>query len=774
MRTVFMGFRTAAVLATVIAALSPAAAQQPSPGAPPKDGDVVDTGFLPSRDLPSVPNRKGTAFAREGQCNGIDEMSGEYFKWRKANGGKAPPLAQITDAIQTRQRGDAYIEKAMDLATAKSFSKGVLRTDQAAAIRDPGGFAETIVRRMERTGEPQSIVVSGDPRSDPMVGHRMRVYRAEHVAGHWELEVGDSNLTRQGDVDKVRLVYMPGANGRPGVWEEKMDGRPVSRWSGGDIVHEPADRPSDYVHMVQSFQKAEPLGKIRDDLGIPAHPLDLIKPGDNRLPVHGPGAASAVRDPKTGGVLLRFDPEMFQQELPPERAAEMDAKYRAFLASKGANAIILRPRSERLDLTLVPLASLLKGATTVGPLTRIRGYVRNAAGDLSIVGLAEPGKPPIPLEFLLVSLRSIYKSGSTPYVSLDGNPENPIGPQTVRVGGLPQECRRTGFVRTMLDADYVMKRITLGRLQPRAPGFRRWLDIVAQTGDHSGSFNRLWLSPLAAPTADVLLTRSAGAEAALFESHVQAQSESLVNSGGLFAGAGATSADVESAASELTARYSDLADEYPEFAALQGLFDAAKLAAAWRAAGVTSAAIDALLATPLRAVDIPTSYAGIGPDPVPGRELYVFGGVITQQPMYRAGAIRTDCLVPLIEAAGHADSVALTLPAELEMDASQAVAVLVESDAMLARASLSRGEFAKSIDLATVILAIAPDYADALEVRGRALAATGRLQEALADCDALTRSHPATVALRAVVRARLGDVAGARQDCTLALDSAPC
>jgi len=727
--------------------------------------DRIDTGFQPSRDLPAVQNRKGSAFAVNGQCNGIDELALAYWRWRKQNPG-SPDLAAVTAAILTKT-DYAYVEKTMDMATAKSFANGVTRSEPSFAARNPAGFEHKLIQRLQDSREPQSIVLAPDPKQADMIPHRISVYGAEKISTpqgeRWEFKVADSNQYGKGDPDKVRLVYTPGTRSAPGYWSETLEGKEVAAWYGGDVIHGGMDKPSDYVTILQRAQQGDKLGDIRRDLKIPEHPLDRMPP------------LSAVKDPKAGGVLLRFDPSLFLEAPPEAELKQFEEKYRAFLAQEGTEAAVFRLHADPLTLRVVPLKSLLApGAQTVGALTRVRGYVRSASGEISLVGLVEAGKSPIPLDALVVALRAVYSGpGASPYISLDPDPLHPLGAQRVRIGGIPAELRSTAFVQTLIRADYLMKRIALGRVQPKVAGFKRWTDILAEGDYGRKSRSRLWLSPLAAPVSDVLVTHRGTEEAVLFESHVQVQAEEMVDVGAHLAGTGSTTRDTDLAADQYTQHFDALAQEFPEFAALEQVFDLCKLATALRAFRVHSADITALAARKPAVVAIAPTYPGIGPETVAGRTIKIYGGATTECALYRKAAVTTDCLLSLLDAAGKAETVQVILPEEMDLGAGPAIALRIDSDIAAARGSLFLGDCNDVIERTSEVLEVVPDHREARTLRADAYTLLNRLPEACADYEALAAADPEASLRHAILRARMDDRAGALKDIAAAQKLAP-
>ncbi|MCW3098917.1 MAG: signal peptide protein [Chthonomonadaceae bacterium] len=727
--------------------------------------DRIDTDFQPSRDLPAVQNRKGSDFASNGQCNGIDEMAQAYYRWRKQNP-NSPSLAAVSGELMTKQ-GYSYLEKTLDLVTAKSVAKGYSRSEPSFAYRNPSGFERKLVQKLQESREPQSISLAPDPSAPDPFPHRVTVYGAQKIVTpegeRWEFKVGDSNQFGKGDPDQVRLVYVPGPRNTPGHWSERRDGKEIEKWLGGDVIHGPIDQPSDYITILQRAQKGDRIGDIRKDLKIPEHRLDTV-----RMPV------SAVKDPKVGGVMVRFDPALFLESVPEAELKQIEEKYRAFLSADASEAAIFRLHADRLDLRLVPLKSLLvPGAQTIGDLTRVRGYVRSASGEIFLVGLAEAGKTAIPIDELVVALRAVYRATLTPFISLDPDPHNLIGPQKVRIGAIPADLRGTTFVRTMIEADYLMKRIALGKVKPKAQGFQRWIDILAAGDYRRTSKNRMWLSPLAAPVADVLVTHRDTEEAVLFESHAQVQAEEMFSGGDRLLGMGGATEDTDLAAAQYTDHFEALAQEFPEFAGLEQIFDLCKIATAWRVFGVKSADIEALADRKPATVAIAPTYPGIGPDAVPGKTTQIYGGATTECPLVRRAAVTTDCLLPLLDAAGKANSAQVTLPEEMDLGVGRAVALRINADIEAARASLNVGDCSEVIDRTSAVLEVAPDYDEAHLLRADAYTLLNRLPEACADYDALAAIYPEACARRAILRARMDDREGARKDIAEAQRRAP-
>jgi tetratricopeptide (TPR) repeat protein len=729
---------------------------------------VIDTGFLPSKDMPAAQNKTGRFSAINGECNGMDELAQAYYQWRKQYP-NAPGLADVTELVE-KQKGKNYLTTVMDLATEKSMSVGGSRSNLNSAALNPTGFETEILSKLKRTGQPQSIVLAPPPGSEDNTPHRVTIYGAERVVTpqgeRWEFKVADSNAYTEGNVDKARLVYIPGSGNSLGRWSETLEGKPFKQYLGGDVIRTPISKPEVYIKLMTESMQGRPLQQIRTDLGIKQEP-----PSPSTVPR---GGVSVVKDPKVGGVMVQFDPALFAEGTSEADLHALEARYRAFMDKPGVTAALFRLKPEELDLHLVPLKGLADRGRTVGGLTRVRGFVQAASGELYLIGLQEAGRLPIPLDDLAVALRAVYADSLVPFISLDPDASNPAGPQRVRIGGLPPELRSTGYVRAMLEADYLMKKINLGRTQPKLAGFKRWVDILGE-GSHEGTTwrNRMWLSPLSQPAGDVLVARQDGGVAVLFESHTQVQSEEMKVVNDNLAGTGETSPESEAAAGQYTSHFDELSAEFPEFARLQGVFDITKAAVALKSFGVKSPSIDALLTLKPAAVDVPVTYAGIGPEIVANGTIRVSGGATSGSRVYSRAAIVTSCLSPLLEAAGHADSAHITIPAEFEVDVATAAGFKVEQYVADAHRAVEAGDLNGAMDSASAVLEIDPDHPDALSIRVALRKYVGQIREALADCDRLVKVKPEAYATRALLRAGIGDAAGERADLAEALRLAP-
>jgi len=242
-----------------------------------------------------------------------------------------------------------------------------------------------------------------------------------------------------------------------------------------------------------------------------------------------------------------------------------------------------------------------------GGITRIIGYhVDPARQDILIVGTLDPTAPPIALDDLIVGLRAVYRDHETPFCSLDPDPDDFSAPQHVRLGGVPDD---SSFARIMIEADYAMKKLMFGILEPGTADFESLAKILRRPGTVHNFTSRAWFYPVQPARGDIQI--STDRTTVLFLSNVEVLSEEMVHCREGLVGTGGSVSTVETAAESFTQCYPAIAAKYPVFGQLKGLFDVAFLGTLWTKTDVKCEALDRLVALPYRHQTLPKSYPAV-------------------------------------------------------------------------------------------------------------------------------------------------------------------
>eukprot|EP00913_Durusdinium_trenchii_P008854 g8320.t1 len=223
------------------------------------------------------------------------------------------------------------------------------------------------------------------------------------------------------------------------------------------------------------------------------------------------------------------------------------------------------------------------------------GFAPDATGR--VVGVTT-GRPPMRADDLVVALRTLRKSGQIG-CSIDMVPERlaamqrqqkrfprtsnvnvvksrfamlarTLGNQDVRVWGVPADSH---FGKTLVEADYVMKLVCIGRQPVRVRGFRSYLSMV---GTKSNAMQRWWFTPM----YDAF--QSNDDETAFHFTGQRAQlltEEEKVDEFGRRTPAEKTRKSTQRFAKLFTKKFPELAMQVPVFAELQNLMDLSILAA---------------------------------------------------------------------------------------------------------------------------------------------------------------------------------------------------
>ena len=305
-----------------------------------------------------------------------------------------------------------------------------------------------------------------------------------------------------------------------------------------------------------------------------------------------------------------------------EASGTLDKKRREAAAKKSLSTDITKASSQRL-VSLVRLEQKIDECLKDGKpipdevfflagLQRIDNiFVFPDDKDLVIAGPAEgfapdavgrmigvdSGRPTIRLDDLVVALRTLLKSQIVG-CSIDPVPErlanlvkfikaggpatvaavearfqqmdNILGPQDVRIDGVPADSH---FGLSLLEADYRMKRISLGLENPGVKGLKSHLAMIGAGGN---TMQRWWFVPLYDAihrSEDGLAFQFAGQRVQLLSQ------EEMSDAQGNRAASATTRLSTQAFAKQFTDKYPELAEKSPVFAELQNLVDLAVFAA---------------------------------------------------------------------------------------------------------------------------------------------------------------------------------------------------
>lgn len=224
------------------------------------------------------------------------------------------------------------------------------------------------------------------------------------------------------------------------------------------------------------------------------------------------------------------------------------------------------------------------------------GFAPDAEGRM--VGLTS-GRPAIRLDDLIVALRSVLQGRQAIRISIDpradrlaalqeyvrrnSSPTSTtgarrryqqmgeiLGLEDVSIDGIPQDSH---FARVLVEADYRMKRISLGAESSGVRGVRSHLSLLAPNGN---SMQRWWFIPY----YEGIYASEDGNAYELVGQRAQllAQEEWVDDQGGR-ADAAFTRASTQQFAVLFTEHFEELAEVSPVFAQMQNLFDLAVVSA---------------------------------------------------------------------------------------------------------------------------------------------------------------------------------------------------
>lgn len=228
-------------------------------------------------------------------------------------------------------------------------------------------------------------------------------------------------------------------------------------------------------------------------------------------------------------------------------------------------------------------------------LTRVDGFmIDRRRGDVILIAemsRAAPLSDPFDMRDVAEALKAA-ESGSSPSCSLDPLPGNAVGPQIIRVDGVPRDSH---FARVMLDADYLMKRTAVGESGriPMPSATDRAINYYSADCErvrNVPAMTRFWFHALAPRSGDVLTSSSGSVY--WVKSRVGVETEGMRAAGGSWASAPRRDPPAEDFAADLTRRFPSLVGSQPLFERLKGLYQEVYVASLIRAKA-DGAALDA-------------------------------------------------------------------------------------------------------------------------------------------------------------------------------------
>lgn len=253
-----------------------------------------------------------------------------------------------------------------------------------------------------------------------------------------------------------------------------------------------------------------------------------------------------------------------------------------------------------------------------GDMNRVVGFVLAPSGDIVLVGVrSEPGQPRIDLDSLIVAIQAVWRDGSVPEVSLDPIPQEMAGPQVARIIGVPST---SAFARTMLDADYAMKRIMIGTLKPQVPGYFSQLDLITGSLHVQGAqFDRFWLTPIPLGNGDVQISGTGRTVLVNSGISVLTQSQTVTTSGLID-----SAANVDPIAQQAAEQFTNSLSAFEQdptidppgiFNKLRGLVDLVTICKLWREFGMSAPILSDLSRLPVNVLPVgqaaPNYYPGV-------------------------------------------------------------------------------------------------------------------------------------------------------------------
>jgi tetratricopeptide (TPR) repeat protein len=541
----------------------------------------------------------------------------------------------LQQAAQTHQAAAAQALAQASRATDPTMQRYYLKeaTHRLESVRNAVTRAESILATVDPQRQPAPTAVPPTPRLKEE-GLAMKQLRA--------IEKGQGD--NQGyDGPAALSSFAPAAGERP---------------IGTSIY---ANTP-----VPTQFDRDKGTLKLSDGRTIDVAPLQravaAVRPAAARQPLFVP-------DPAAGGA-LRPSPAVRELMANPEDhdrlkqvgGVALDVTFESLDFARvadfrglGSRALVERPlllSLTQLYARLAPYAtperwgSLPEALRHPGGAARIYGFVLDGEHQ-DVFVLASASADPderLDVDTLVLALRSVWSEGQVPAVSLDPLPDDPAGPQYPRVLSVPPD---SVVARIMLDADYAMKRIMLGTLDPGVDDYVSALDLAAESGAVETSRDRFWFHPV--PLGMNSLRASPSGRTWLFGAGLQVLTENQRLRDGALTDSGESNDIAAAAAREFTAhldRFETAPAITPRriFVRLHGVLDAVAVARLWRELRIGYPVLSAFARLPYRQLTsaeerVPAFYPGVyATREMEEGTLYAAGGVqLRLRP--RAGAV---------------------------------------------------------------------------------------------------------------------------------------
>ncbi|MFN2533324.1 MAG: tetratricopeptide repeat protein [Pyrinomonadaceae bacterium] len=382
---------------------------------------------------------------------------------------------------------------------------------------------------------------------------------------------------------------------------------------------------------------------------------------------------------------------------------DLTSAYRSTLPRQSPSELVtvsLRQLVTEADHFRDKWSTLPERLSKPGLIGRIIGYRIDPANDIYLIGVPSAPASALSIDEIVNGITASYINNDSPFCSLDPDPSNIGGVQSVRVGGVPVNSQ---FARTMLDADYLMKKINAGVVKADVAGYKSIDTILLEQSDrydHVDVMSRFWFYPLPLHPGSIEL--SSDGQSVFFANGMQVLSEQMVRARDGLVGIGTSDAIANQLADGFTRALPELETKFADISRLHGLFDVVLMGKIWRQMDVRSQWIDRLVGLPAVTLAEKT-YDGVNARVYTGStsqfDLYVTGGVRLRTSAGSRAMLVVDDLSQKINDASSQPNSSLTTRVDFKGSIpSSAGAMRSNIDGAAITGMIARGQF----DRATV------------------------------------------------------------------------